>query len=38
MQLAATVVTVVLGITLIAVMVGYLVHRNAERHDREGGR
>lgn len=38
MQLAATVVTVVLGITLVGVLLGYLVHRNAERHDREGGR
>ena len=38
MSLAATVATVVLGVTLVAVLLGYLVHRNAERHDSEGGR
>jgi hypothetical protein len=38
MQLAITVTLVVLGITLVGVLLGYLVHRNAERHDRQGGR
>ena len=38
MQLAVTVVLVVLGITLVAVLLGYVVQRNAERHDRQGGR
>ena len=38
MQLAATVAFVVLGVTLVAVLLGYLVHRNAERHDSQGGR
>jgi hypothetical protein len=38
MQLAATVAVVVLSVTLVAVFLGYLVHRNAERHDSEGGR
>ena len=33
MSLAATVVTIVLGVTFVAVLLGYLVHRNAERHD-----
>ena len=38
MQLAVTVFVVVLAVTLVAVLLGYLVHRNAERHDSEGGR
>lgn len=38
MQLAATVAVVVLSVTLVTVLLGYLVHRNAERHDSEGGR
>ncbi len=38
MQLAVTVVSVVLSVTLVGVLLGYLVHRNAERHDRKGGR
>jgi hypothetical protein len=38
MQLAVTVFAVVLGVTLVAVLLGFLVHRNAERHDSEGSR
>ena len=38
MSLAATVAFVVLTVTLVAVVLGYLVHRNAERHDSQGGR
>ena len=38
MGLAATVVSIVLGVTLVVVLLGYLVHRNAERHDSKGGR
>ena len=38
MPLAVTVVTVVLSVTLVVVLLGYLVHRNAERHDSKGGR
>jgi hypothetical protein len=38
MQLAFTVVLVVLSVTLVAVFLGYLVQRNAARHDSEGGR
>jgi hypothetical protein len=38
MPLPVSVVVVVLIITLVAVFVGYLVHRNADRHDSEGGR
>ena len=38
MSLAATVVSVVLTVTLVVVLLGYLVHRNAERHDSKGGR
>ena len=38
MRLAASVVVGVLGVTLVAVLLGYLIHRNAERHDSEGGR
>ena len=38
MSLAATVVSIVLGVTLVAVLLGYLVHRNAERHDSKGDR
>jgi hypothetical protein len=38
MQLASYVAVVVLCVTLVAVALGYLVHRNADRHDSEGGR
>ena len=38
MSLAVTVVAVVLSVTLVAIFLGYLVHRNAERHDSKGGR
>lgn len=38
MSLAATVTFVVLIVTLVAVLLGFLVHRNAERHDSQGGR
>ena len=38
MQLAVIVVGVVLSVTLVAVLLGYLVHRNAEHNDREGSR
>ena len=38
MPLPVTVVTIVLAVTLVAVVLGYLVHKNADRHDREGGR
>ena len=38
MALAVTVVSIVLCVTLVAVLLGYLVHRNAERHDAQGGR
>jgi hypothetical protein len=38
MPLAVTVVSIVLGVTFLAVLLGYLVHRNAERHDAKGGR
>jgi uncharacterized protein YneF (UPF0154 family) len=38
MRLAVTVTLVVLLFTLVGVLVGYLIHRNAERHDAEGGR
>jgi len=38
MSLAATVTFVVLCVTLVAVLLGYLVQKNAERHDSQGGR
>jgi hypothetical protein len=38
MQLASTVAIAVLSVTLVAVLLGYLIHRNAERHDSQGGR
>jgi hypothetical protein len=38
MPLPVTVTLVVLIVTLVAVVLGYLVHRNADRHDAEGGR
>ena len=38
MSLAVIVVGIVLSVTLVAVLLGYLVHRNAEHNDREGGR
>ena len=38
MPLPVTVASVVLVFTLVGVLLGYLVHRNADRHDAEGGR
>ena len=38
MALAVIVVGVVLSVTLVVVLLGYLVHRNAEHNDREGSR
>jgi hypothetical protein len=38
MPLPVMVVVVVLCVTLVTVLLGYLVHRNADRHDSEGGR
>ena len=38
MPLPVTVTLVVLLFTLVGVLVGYLIHRNADRHDGEGGR
>ncbi len=38
MSLAVIVVGIVLSVTLVAVLLGYLVHRNAEHNDREGSR
>ena len=38
MPLPVIVVGIVLSVTLVAVLLGYLVHRNAEHNDREGGR
>ena len=38
MPLAVIVVGVVLSVTLVAVLLGYLVHRNAEHNDHEGSR
>ena len=38
MSLAVIVVVIVLSVTLVAVLLGYLVHRNAEHNDREGSR
>ena len=38
MPLPVTVTLVVLIITLVGVLLGYLIHRNADRHDGEGGR
>jgi VIT1/CCC1 family predicted Fe2+/Mn2+ transporter len=38
MPLPVTVTLVVLALTLVGVLLGYLIHRNAERHDAEGGR
>jgi hypothetical protein len=38
MALPVTVVLVVLSVTLVVVLLGYLVHRNADRHDAERGR
>ena len=38
MQLAGTVAVVVLSVTLVAVLLGYLIQKNAERHDSQGGR
>jgi F0F1-type ATP synthase assembly protein I len=38
MPLAVTVSLIVLCVTLVGVFIGYLVHKNADRHDSEGGR
>ena len=38
MPLPVTVTLVVLVVTLVGVVVGYLVQKNADRHDAEGGR
>ena len=38
MGLAATVVSIVTGVTFVAMLLAYLVHRNADRHDSKGGR
>jgi hypothetical protein len=38
MPLPVIVVAIVLSVTLVAVLVGYLVHKNAEHNDREGSR
>ena len=38
MPLPVIVVGIVLSVTLVAVFVGYLVHKNAEHNDREGSR
>ena len=38
MSLAVIVVGIVLSVTLVVVLLGYLVHRNAEHNDREGSR
>jgi len=38
MPLPVIVVGIVLSVTLVAVLVGYLVHKNAEHNDREGSR
>ncbi len=38
MPLPVIVVGVVLSVTLVAVLLGYLIHRNADQKDREGGR
>jgi hypothetical protein len=38
MPLPVIVVGVVLSVTLVVVLVGYLVHRNAEHNDTEGSR
>jgi hypothetical protein len=38
MQLALTVFSVVLGVTVVLVLVGYLIDRSAERDERHEGR
>jgi len=38
MPLPVMVGSVVLLFTLVGVLIGYLVHKNADRHDAEGGR
>ncbi len=38
MPLPVIVVGVVLSVTLVFVLLGYLVHKNAEHNDREGSR
>jgi hypothetical protein len=38
MQLAMTVLAIVLGVTVAIGIVGYLIDRSAERHERTEGR
>ena len=38
MPLPVIVVGIVLSVTLVVLLLGYLVHRNAEHNDREGSR
>jgi len=38
MQLALTVFSVVLGVTILMGFAGYLIDRSAERHERNEGR
>ena len=38
MQLAMSVVSIVLGVTVALGIVGYLIDRSAERHERTEGR
>jgi len=38
MPLPVIVVGIVLSVTLVVVLFGYLIHRNAEHNDREGSR
>ena len=38
MQLAMTVFSIVLGVTVAVGIVGYLIDRSAERHERTEGR
>jgi len=38
MQLAMTVFSVVLGVTIVLALAGYLIDRSAARHERSEGR
>jgi hypothetical protein len=38
MKLAFTVVSIVLGVTIVLGIIGYLIDRSAERHERTEGR
>ena len=38
MQLAFTVVSIVLAVTVVMGVIGYLIDRSAERHERKGDR